>query len=332
MTEELKVASSPEVVNLTEVDNLLKELDPEFNSNLEKINAEIGQIGPIAGLESITLSADYLKEGAEGSEAKDDEIAEPPTLSQEETKAEDPDQGDSFLRISKDFLWVTALLLPKLAIVTYKLALGLKSNPPLVVVKSAPEAFLPPLTEWGILFQAFFQKVRTYSFATYFKVFLMVVLLGLIRFTLHDMKNRFSPDQVRDPFLKNWAEVADHSFAIPIEAQGENIDDPLRHLEYTVLIPKIIANLKPPNRRASPMVTAELYIEVSNQDAAIEVRDRDREVRDSLERVFEGTTFDELDTKEGKEKLKIHIRSSLDQMLNKGHVKRVFFSSLNMVP
>jgi len=325
MTEEQKVVPSPEGGGLAEVDNLLQELDPEFNSNLEKINADIKQIGPITGLESITLSADYLKEKSDGvSDAPD-------VFKTEERKAEDI-QGDPFLVITKQFSLITVLLIPKLLMVIYKLAWNLKTDPPLVVLKSAPEVLLPPLTAWFILFKAFFQKAKSYSAATYFKVFLIIITLGLMRYTILDMKNRLSPDRMRDPFLKSWSEVADKAYVIPADAQAESIDDPLRHPEYTVLIRKITANLKPPNRRSTPMVTAELYIEVSNQDAAIEVRDRELEIRDSLGRVFESTTFDEIDTKEGKEKLKIHIRSALDQILNKGHVKRVFFSALNMAP
>jgi len=327
MTEEQKAISTPEAVNLTEVDNLLNELDPEFTPMLSKINTEVGQISDLAGLESITLSADYLKEGGE---SKSEEAVAP--LVEVNRKPEEITQSASFLEILWEFTWASILLPIQFFSKSFSLALTLKKDPPMTVLKGAIDILTPVFNGWIVLLKALIQKLGTYSRPTYIKLCIILILLVTIRFTLIDMKSRFSPDKVKDPFLRSWTEVADATYPILPEDLVENIDDPLKHPEYTVLIHRIAANLKAPNPHRTPMVTAELYIEASNQDAAIEIKDRELEVRDSLERVFEETTFEELDTKGGKERLKVHIRSTLDQILNKGHIKRVFFSSLNMVP
>lgn len=332
MTEEQKVTPSPEVVNLTEIDNLLNELDPEFNTMLSKITSEVGQITEITGLESIALSADYLKEGADAGDSKDSETVTPIAAPVDDRKPEEITQGESLLEILGEFSFATLLLPVHVLAKVFGLALALRKDSPLVVLKTVPEVMTPTFHQWFVLVQALNQKLRSYSLATYIKFMVIVVLLIGIRITLVDMKTRFAPDKTKDPFLKNWAEVADVTYTLQPEDLTENIDDPLKHLEYTVLIHKIAANLKAPNSHRTPMVTTELYVEASNQDAAIEIKDRELEVRDILERVFEETTFDDLDTKAGKEKLKVRIRGALDQMLNKGHIKRVFFSSLNMVP
>ncbi len=332
MTEELKAQPSPEPTSLADVDDLLNELDPEFNKMLSKITSEVGQIGEITGLESITLSADYLKEGGDSGESRSDETITPIASPEDDRKPEEIIQGDSFLEILGEFSFASVLLPVDVLRKSFEVALTLKKDPPLDVLKNVPEVLTPVFHKWFVLAQALVQKLYSYSLATYIKFGIIVILMILIRFTLNDMKTRFNPDRTKDPFLKNWAEVADVAYALQPEDLTENIDDPLKHPEYTVLIHKIAANLKAPNSHRSPMVTTELYVEASNQDAAIEIKDRELEVRDSLERVFELTTFDELDTKAGKEKLKVHIRAALDQMLNKGHIKRVFFSSINMVP
>jgi flagellar basal body-associated protein FliL len=332
MTEEQKVTPSPGAASLTEIDNLLNELDPEFNTMLTKITSEVGQFSEITGLESIAISADYLKEGADAGDAKDSETSSPIVAPVDDRKPEEITQGESFLEILGELSFASLLLPVHVLAKVFDLVLTLRKDPPLVVLKTVPEVMAPTFHQWFVLVQALVQKLKTYSLATYIKFAVIVILVICIRITLVDMKTRFAPDKSKDPFLKNWAEVADVAYTLQPEDLTENIDDPLKHPEYTVLIHKIAANLRAPNSHRTPMITTELYVEASNQDAAIEIKDRELEVRDTLERVFEQTTFDELDTKAGKERLKVHIRGALDQMLNKGHIKRVFFSALNMVP
>jgi len=329
MTEEQKVTPDSPPESLSDVDSLLHELDPEFSSSLSKINTEVGQIADIAGLESISISAEYLKEGGEN---KGDEPVAPPMPVAPEGKSIEIISGERFSKVCSEFFISTIFLFFQLAKEILKLALQLRSNPPLEVIKNAPTTLFPLVGKLISLLQILIRKIRSFSTLSYIKVASIIVLSLVIKLTLKDMATRLGPDSVKDPFLKDWSGVADAIYSLPSEEENENIDDPLRHPEYTILVHKIAANLKAPNPRRSPMITTELYVEASNQDAAIEIKDRELEVRDCLERVFETTTFEELDTKAGKEKLKIHIRSALDRILNKGHVKRVFFSSLNMVP
>ena len=154
---------------------------------------------------------------------------------------------------------------------------------------------------WLSLVITLIKKLLSYPAKTYFTVALFTILLGAFIFLVHDIYGNFlNADKEKDPFLRNFNDVADSTQVLREEQAGEDLESPLKHPEYTVLVHRMIANLKAPDERSAPMITLELYVEASNQECAIEISNREAEIKDIIERVLEETTFDELDTQQGK--------------------------------
>ncbi len=145
------------------------------------------------------------------------------------------------------------------------------------------------------------------------------------------LNGSFLPSLQRD-FLYSFADVADQSFAIGKDEGWEDLNDPLLHPEHIVLIERLIVNLRAPGDGTDPMALVDLYIEAGSQEAAVELKDREAATRDMILRTMEQTTFEDLSTDAGKNKLKVFLRKNLNDMLSRGRVRRVFYKSIVLKP
>ena len=133
-------------------------------------------------------------------------------------------------------------------------------------------------------------------------------------------------------FLTSLGDVADRSFKIEKGESFEDFDNPLRHPDFVVLVERLVVNLRPSESSESPMGMFEFYVEASTQEGAIEINERQKEIRDLMARTLEGATHGELATSEGKDKMKLTLRRELNTLLTQGRVRRVFFKTIILKP
>lgn len=134
-------------------------------------------------------------------------------------------------------------------------------------------------------------------------------------------------------FFRSFAEVADARFDYDEDEPMEDFTDPLSHPEHVMLLDKFIINLRHPrDGSANPMGLFEFYLEASNQDSAVEIKDRQGEIRDAISRNLEQMSYNELITVEGKEKLKVILRKSVNAVLTKGQVRHVYIKTIVLKP
>lgn len=140
--------------------------------------------------------------------------------------------------------------------------------------------------------------------------------------------------QTEKEWVASFTERADGVFTYELTDETEDFNDPLLHPEFVVLIERIIANLQRTVKDGAsmPMAAFELYLQTDNQESAIEIKDRNVEIRDIVARAVERSTYPELVTEEGKAKLKLVIRKDLNELLIKGHIRRVFFKTIILNP
>lgn len=133
-------------------------------------------------------------------------------------------------------------------------------------------------------------------------------------------------------FLLSFGTVADAAFEYDGDDPMEDFHNPLLHPENVVLIERLIVNLGPADAGANSMGLFEFFIESSNREAAIEIRDRESEIRDLISRTVEQMPYDELVTVAGKNKLKMIVRHDLNSFLTHGRVRRVFYKTIVLKP
>ena len=131
--------------------------------------------------------------------------------------------------------------------------------------------------------------------------------------------------------VTSFEERADRIFLIDKERGTESFDSSLRHTEYIVLMKKTVANILPTSTSGpNPMGLFEIFLEGSNQEVAVEVKDREAELIDRFQRVIEETPFDSLGTTEGKMELKRKLKTQFNQILNKGRIKEIYFKLMSL--
>jgi flagellar basal body-associated protein FliL len=163
-------------------------------------------------------------------------------------------------------------------------------------------------------------------------IFAVILLAAAaVAMTRIAIRGTFLPTLEKE-FLTSFADGADAKYTFDQEEKWQDLNDPLLHPEHIVLLERLIVNLKNPGDGTNPMALLDLYVEAGSQDAAIEVKARDAEVRDMVLRTMEQMTYEELVTENGKNKLKVFLRKNLNEMITKGRIRRLFFKSIVVKP
>jgi len=315
-------------ITLKDVDDLLNQMDAGFQTSMNEIKNELSLIKDVPTFESIAIGADYLKEAEieeEGGSLENDLNVELPT----DIKAA-PVKSDKLMKLTMAAIGA-ATQIPVVALRATVREIPRFKNSPRDSFFGVVDSILDQTRIFIDCAIDLVKKITGYSAKTYSTMGLFIFLFLAIFFLLRDVYVNFqNADKEKDPFLRNFNEVADSMQVIPEEEAGEDLESPLKHPEYTVLVHRLVANLQAPDRFSNPMVTLELYVEASNQETAVEIHNREAEVKDIIERVLEESNFDDLDTGPGKIRLKIRIRRGLNHILNRGTAKHIMFKTLNI--
>lgn len=130
--------------------------------------------------------------------------------------------------------------------------------------------------------------------------------------------------------LDEWAEKT------YVFTQGENLEpfyDSARVKQNIMSLKRIVVNVRPSSRSGpNPMAAFEFFIEGLSSDVTIEIKDREFEVLDMVQRLMEEQTFDELDSPDGKTQLNEKIKKELNAFLTKGKVRKVYLKNAIIKP
>jgi flagellar basal body-associated protein FliL len=127
--------------------------------------------------------------------------------------------------------------------------------------------------------------------------------------------------------------VADQSFAISDTEEREPFYDNLRMGNHLFLVPKMVVNLKKSARSSdTPMGAFEFYVEGTNQDVLIEIKDREVELRDLMYRTLESFNFEQADSPDGKELICEKLRKELNAVLSQGKIRKVWLKTAIVKP
>jgi flagellar basal body-associated protein FliL len=157
---------------------------------------------------------------------------------------------------------------------------------------------------------------------------LLVFLFGLGGFSglilLNLKQSRWIPELNR-PLVTSLETVAEQSWTYDMQTETMPFLAAFPQEKHNYLFPKVVVNLKVRgDSDAFTMGAFEFYLELDSTDAAIEVKSREVELHDLVQRVTEGFSYDALQTEKGKERLKVEIKKALNQKVVKGWVKDVY--------
>lgn len=131
-------------------------------------------------------------------------------------------------------------------------------------------------------------------------------------------------------FVSNFTANADHIYELNYE-KSESFYENSRLQQNLYLFPKIISNLKVSSEGQS-MGAFEFFLEGISQDSILEMKEKESELKDLIQRVIEGFSFEELESPKGKQALVEQIQKEVSSKLENGLVKRVLIKNIILKP
>ncbi|MGE3681660.1 MAG: flagellar basal body-associated protein FliL [Bdellovibrionales bacterium] len=293
-------------VPLADIDNLLEEADPGFTKQLEEVRS-------VETDRNVEIEATVTEEG----------------LSSDENLDEKPESGWRRWRARLRAKWFAfrMRLKNRLIVAAKDLLVFLKTRPKdfalyaFAMAKIAARRILIP---W--------QAFRLASRAEKFTILLLVGLgTGCAWMLWANLKGIWIPS-LNKPVLSSFEDYADSVETFDPKIPGESFYSAFPQERHEFLFPKMKVNLKRTAENPLPMGAFEIIVLVDSKDTAIEVRDREVELFDFLQRVFEEETFTSLETELGKNRLKGRIKRELNDKLTQGWVKAVNFKTFILKP
>lgn len=134
-------------------------------------------------------------------------------------------------------------------------------------------------------------------------------------------------------FIQSFDQVADHAFKYDPSKNMEPLFDNLRTSSNVYLMPRMVVNIqKSENSSDNPMAAIEIFIEGMTPEVAVEVKDRESEFRDFLQRELEQMNYDKLLSQDGKVEMLDLLKIELNKELVSGKVRRIYIKTIILKP
>jgi flagellar basal body-associated protein FliL len=183
------------------------------------------------------------------------------------------------------------------------------------------------------LFKKFFEQFSSWSSKKKMGFVLSFSGLALVGFGFfYVVKSRLLYKESYK-FYGSMGDVASYVFHYDPESQSEAFYSSPRVKTYSFRLKPIVINLKrKENSDRNPMGFFEFVLDGSSGDVLVEVKTRETEIVDIVQRVIEGMRYEELDTQDGKLLLKETLRKELNKILLEGSLRKVQIQSIIIKP
>lgn len=161
----------------------------------------------------------------------------------------------------------------------------------------------------------------------------IVLLFGLTGFLIYRTWSQGLVPENYDLFIRSLEPLANSSSEYDPETETEAFYQNLRTANNILLLPKMVVNIKKSSQSGpNPMAAFEFYLEGVIPEVVIEIKDRESEIRDLMQRSIEEFTFDQLDTVNGKQELQEKLQKEINPLLTTGKLKNVLIKTVILKP
>lgn len=309
ITAEELIETLPEEINAEQLDKVLAEEDPEFLHQMSD------------------LSSDKSLSASEPAEEDENEAFQ--------IEKELWQTGKSWQqKISKKFPYLVFVFF-KIKRLTRRMGDHLSSLKIWIVnLAEVLKVFLKKGYKYGIA------KIKTAiqsfkSLSAIQKIVLFTTIVGLVGVG-YMLKLSFTKGIIpKDSplYIQNLEDKADQVFSTT-DSELESFYDNLRGAGNTIFIQKIVVNLKIIEKlnHVNPMGAFDFYIQGITPEVAVEIKDRESEIRDRMQRVAEEFSFEQLDTVSGKKELTEKLKTEINNILTTGRIKKIYIKTIILKP
>jgi flagellar basal body-associated protein FliL len=162
---------------------------------------------------------------------------------------------------------------------------------------------------------------------------LTVTVLGMVTFGFFYVVKSKLLYKESYKFFGSMAEVASYTFLYNPETEAEAFYASPRVKTYSFQLRPIVLNLKRNDgSNRNPMGFFEFVLDGSSGDVLVEVKTRETEIVDIVQRVIETMKYEEIDSQDGKLMLKETLRKELNKILIEGSLRKVQIQSIIIKP
>jgi flagellar basal body-associated protein FliL len=324
-------------ISLDNIDDIIADEDPEFSKDMGDMQGE---------------AEDVKKElVADGEDDKDNSNLEPESFIEDEDDKKEAKKSkikELFKKIAKPVIKILSplkiLSKPYLYINFQIKSFLIRFKNRIYILMGTFFTFIindsPGLLKKGVSnvtsqIARFYNWIFSYKSLTIKNKILVIMLLLLIAAFL--MFSNFIVKSASISFFKNdlllgLHQVAQKEFRYSPDEKLQKFYFAFPQPEHTFLLKKIVVNLTPEYGHTNPMGTFEFHVSIDSKDTALEIKDREQEFLDILQRTVEGMRYKEMVTKQGKNKIKNNIKFEFNRALNQGRVKTLYIRTIVLKP
>jgi flagellar basal body-associated protein FliL len=134
---------------------------------------------------------------------------------------------------------------------------------------------------------------------------------------------------VKPLFLRSLSEWSSQEFAFDPARELEPFFDSARVAQNLFELKRVVVNLKPSESSGpNPMAAIEFYVEGTSTESIVEVKDREPEIRDRVQRIIEEMTYDQISSADGKQTLTEHLRREVNKLVTMGQIRKVYIKTI----
>lgn len=313
--------NSSGVISLEDIDKFLEENDPEFTMALNDIVPE--ELESDIPIETLALDDKTLSED-------------------DEAKAKDGSSAvlERYPRVQES---LEKVLAPIKSIPSRSRTWGLKVRNEFLSLALSLWSFLRnDLPQWIKFFHAqlkrllnlIFQALRHFWSKSWKEklIYLIASLLFIGFFTLVkiNLSHTWWPVLFQD-YVHSLGQVSDRIVNYK-EGDETLLNESFPQPDFTVLLDKIVLNLRGSSTHSNPMGAFKFYVRADSNETAIEIKDRQIEMLDHVQRALEELTYEEVNGPGGKTIIKSLVRKEINQIVNQGRVLDVFIEMMITKP
>ncbi len=285
-----------ELISLDELDKLIDQNDPDFHKNISQVT-----------------------------EVKDISSANIELLDLDKILAEEKLQKVSFrIALARRLLFLNGMI----GFIKSLFLRALKEGLPFLIKQT--KSFFSIVLKKIIATLTAFKYLSVSKKLAIVGISLLSIFLGL--FVYRSLTVGIIP-QGTTLFVNSMEEWAKNVSTYSKDSSFEQFYDSPRVKQNIVALRRAVVNLKPSaGSGPNPMAFFEFFVEGNSTDVAVELKDREYEIIDVVQRLMEDNSFAQLDSIEGKQNLLENIRKELNSLLTRGKIRRVYIKQAIIKP
>lgn len=160
----------------------------------------------------------------------------------------------------------------------------------------------------------------------------VVLAISTIAFTYFAFVKKVfnSHDELFIRSLLSWSE---RTWDLTSENTIETFYNTSRIPKNIFQLKRMVVNIQPSaTSGTNPMAAYEFSLEGNSTEVLVEIKDREGEILDRVQRTIEEHTYDELNTPEGKKMISEKVRSTINRLLTLGKIRYVYIQGVILKP